>query len=314
MSTEVTGPNSGHVPVLLNETLAFLDPKPGETAVDCTVGRGGHSAALAEAVGSQGKVFGVDLDGESLSYAANVIGGGGACFVPLQDSFVRMPQHLVLAKVRADIVLADLGFSSAQMDDANRGFSFRLDGPLDMRYDPDGPTTAADIVNTFSEVEIADLIFEFGEEPYARKIARKLVQTRQVQPIHTTAQLVQTVLEAYGKRAQTSRMHPATRTFMALRIAVNDELAALQALMDQIIQSASKVNEEGWLKGGARIAVISFHSLEDRIVKRSFNELANRGLGALLTKRPVVATEAEVMANPRSRSAKLRAFMVGARA
>ncbi len=314
MPTEVTGPNSGHVPVLLSETLSLLDPKPGEIAVDCTVGRGGHSAAIAAAVAPDGKVYGFDLDGENLSYAANVIGDGGACFVPLQDNFVRMPQHLVKAKVRADIVLADLGFSSAQMDDAKRGFSFRLDGPLDMRYDPAGPTTAADIVNTFSEVEIADLIFEFGEEPYARKIARKLVQTRKVEPIHTTAQLVQTVLEAYGKRAQTSRMHPATRTFMALRIAVNDELAALSALMDQIIQSASKVNEDGWLNSGARIAVISFHSLEDRIVKRSFNELVDRGLGALLTKRPVVATDAEVKANPRSRSAKLRAFMVGARA
>ncbi len=314
MSTEVTGPNSGHVPVLLSETLSLLNPKPGEIAVDCTVGRGGHSAAIAAAVAPDGKVFGVDLDSENLSYATKVISDGNDCFVPLQDSFVRMPQHLVKAKVRADIVLADLGFSSTQMEDANRGFSFRLDGPLDMRYDPTSPTTAADIVNTFSEVEIADLIFEYGEEPYARKIARKLVQTREVQPIHTTAQLVQTVLEAYGKRAQTSRMHPATRTFMALRIAVNDELAALQALMDQIIQSASKVNEDGWLNSGARIAVISFHSLEDRIVKRSFNELADRGLGALLTKRPVKATDAEVMANPRSRSAKLRAFMVGARA
>ncbi len=314
MSLEVTGPSSGHVPVLLSESLALLKPEPGEIAVDCTVGLGGHSAAIAAAVGPEGKVFAVDLDGENLSYAAKVVGKDGGCFVPLQDSFVRMPQHLVNAKVRVDMVLADLGFSSTQMEDANRGFSFRLDGPLDMRYNPGGPTTASDIVNTFSEEEIADLIFEFGEEPYARKIARKLVQTRKVQPIHTTAQLVQTVLEAYGKRAQTSRMHPATRTFMALRIAVNDELAALQALMDQIIQSASKVNEDGWLKSGARIAVISFHSLEDRIVKRSFNELADRGLGALLTKRPVVATDAEVMANSRSRSAKLRAIMVGARA
>lgn len=314
MSTEVTGPSSGHTPVLLSETLELLKPKPGEIAVDCTVGRGGHSAAMAAAVAPDGKVFGFDLDGNNLAHSTKVVGDTGGCFVAKQDSFVRMPLHIEQAKVRADIVLADLGFSSTQMEDADRGFSFRLDGPLDMRYDPGGPTTAAEIINTFSEEELADLIFEYGEEPYARKIARKLVQTRKVQPIHTTAQLVQTVLEAYGKRAQTSRMHPATRTFMALRIAVNDELAALQALMDQIIQSASKVNQGGWLNLDARIAVISFHSLEDRIVKRSFNELADRGLGALLTKRPVVATDAEVMANPRSRSAKLRAIMVGARA
>ena len=314
MSSEVTGPSSGHIAVLLGETLALLNPKPGEIAVDCTVGRGGHSAAIATEIAPDGKVYGFDLDSDNLSHSAKVVSEAGGCFVPIQDSFVRMPLHLVNANVRADMVLADLGFSSTQMEDANRGFSFNLDGPLDMRYDPEGPTTAAQIVNTFSEEEIADLIFEFGEEPYARKIARKLVQTRKVQPIHTTAQLVQTVLEAYGKRAQTSRMHPATRTFMALRIAVNDEMAALQALMDQIIQSASKVNQGGWLNLDARIAVISFHSLEDRIVKRSFNELADRGLGALLTKRPVVATEAEVMANSRSRSAKLRAFMVGARA
>ena len=198
------------------------------------------------------------------------------------------------------------------MHEARRGFSFQADGPLDMRYDPDGPVTAADLLRSCTEAELADLIRRYGEEPLAPKIARKLVQTRKDQPIQTTAQLVQVVQEAYGsRRARKSRLHPATRTFMALRIAVNDELAALEALMDQVIDGAAKVGEGGWLNSGARVAVISFHSLEDRIVKRAFVRLAEGGLGTRLTKRPITAGADEVAANPRARSAKLRVATVG---
>ncbi|MEE8155589.1 MAG: 16S rRNA (cytosine(1402)-N(4))-methyltransferase RsmH, partial [Phycisphaerales bacterium] len=261
-------------------------------------------------IGPKGRLIGIDLDPQSLASAAQHMQGFAEQFVPIRDSFVRVAQHLVQRQLRADVVLADLGFSTAQMSDAQRGFSFQSDGPLDMRYDPDGPVTAADLLHSCSEEEIADLIGRFGEDPYAPKIARKLVQTRKTQPIQTTAQLAEVVQEAYGSRARKSRLHPATRTFMALRIAVNDELAALEALMDQVIDGAAKVGEGGWLNSGARVAIISFHSLEDRIVKRAFVKLADRGLGTRLTKRPITAGEGEVAANPRARSAKLRAVTV----
>ena len=297
---------------MLEETLRLLDPRSGDVAVDCTVGCGGHSAALARAIGPEGRLIGLDLDPQSLASAAQQMPGSSEQFVPVRDSFVRVAQHLVQRQLRADVVVADLGFSSAQMSDAQRGFSFQSDGPLDMRYDPGGPVTAADLLRSCSEAELADLIARYGEEPYAPKIARKLVQTRNTQPIQTTAQLAEVVQEAYGSRARKSRLHPATRTFMALRIAVNDELAALEALMDQLVDGAAKIHEGSWLSQGARIAIISFHSLEDRIVKRAFAGLSDRGLGARLTKRPITATDGEIASNPRARSAKLRAVKVGA--
>ena len=309
---KVTGHRADHIPVLLEETLRVLDPHPGDIAVDCTLGCAGHSASLARAIGPTGRLIGLDLDPQSLSDAAQQMQESAEHFVPIQDSFVRLTLHLVQRELRADVVLADLGFSSTQMSDPQRGFSFQTDGPLDMRFDPNGPVTAADLLRTCSEAELADLISRFGEEPYASKIARKLVQTRNTQPIQTTAQLAEIVQEAYGSRARKSRLHPATRTFMALRIAVNDELAALEALMDQVIDGAAKIHQGGWLSGGARIAIISFHSLEDRIVKRAFAKLSDRGLGVRLTKRPITATEGEIAANPRARSAKLRAVKVDA--
>ncbi|MEE9129602.1 MAG: 16S rRNA (cytosine(1402)-N(4))-methyltransferase RsmH [Phycisphaerales bacterium] len=310
MTHDVTGHTAGHVPVLLAEALGLLDPRPGDVAVDCTAGGGGHSAALARAIGPGGRLISIDLDPQSLASTAQHMQAWAGQFVSIRDSFVRLAQHLVQRQLRADVVLADLGFSASQMQEARRGFSFQTDGPLDMRYDPDGPVTAADLLRSLTEEELADLIRRYGEEPYAPKIARKLVQTRKDQPIQTTAQLVQVVQEAYGSRARKSRLHPATRTFMALRIAVNDELAALEALMDQVIDGAAKVGEGGWLNAGARVAIISFHSLEDRIVKRAFGKLADRGLGTRLTKRPITAGEGEVAANPRARSAKLRAVTV----
>lgn len=301
-----------HIPVLLNEVLLLLRPRPGEIVVDCTAGLGGHSLALAQAVQPDGRVIGFDLDAQNLEHATARVRAAGGDFVPVHGSFVRSPQTLGKMGLRADIVLADLGFASSQMDDPSRGFSFAVDAPLDMRLDRTSPITAADLVNRLSERELADIIYRFGEEPLARKIARNLAQNRQVEPIRSTAQLARLVTEAYGRRARSSRMHPATRTFMALRIAVNDELGALQSLLDSIVSGAEQVERGGWLNAGARVAVISFHSLEDRLVKHAFADLVRRGLATGLTKKPVGPSEDEVRSNPRSRSAKLRAVRIGA--
>jgi 16S rRNA (cytosine1402-N4)-methyltransferase len=298
--------------VLLNEALNLLAPQPGDVAVDCTVGQGGHSAAIAQRIGATGRVVGFDLDSANLSLAAEQLRALAAPFTPIHANFVTVPEHLARLGVKADIVLADLGFSSTQMDDPNRGFSFNEDGPLDMRLDPTASLTAAYLVNGLGEADLADIIFRNGEEPLSRKIARKLAQERRAEPILTTARLARLVQEAYGSRARTSRMHPATRTFMALRIAVNDELGALRGLLEWISSSAEKASEGGCLNTGARVAIISFHSLEDRMVKHAFADLAKRGLATRLSKKPVGPSETETIANPRSRSAKLRAVRIGA--
>jgi 16S rRNA (cytosine1402-N4)-methyltransferase len=308
----------GHIPVLLEETLGLLKPQPGEVVVDCTIGRGGHAAALAAAVGEEGRVIGFDLDGDNLDYSkrrvAEALGreegnlwGGLTC---VHYSFVRVPDHLREMGLKADILLADLGFCSSQMDDPTRGLSFSTDAPLDMRLDRTGPVTAADLLATLPEKELARIIGEYGEEPFAGRIARKLAQNRDSEPIRTTLRLARLVEEAYGRRAHSSRMHPATRTFMALRIAVNDELAALEALLDQIVAGCEGPTEDRWLNAGARIAIISFHSLEDRLVKRAFAGLAEQGLAVKLTKKPVKASEKERQENPRSRSARLRVVRI----
>ncbi|MHC4446975.1 MAG: 16S rRNA (cytosine(1402)-N(4))-methyltransferase RsmH [Planctomycetota bacterium] len=306
-----------HIPVLLDEALGLLDPKPGEIAVDCTAGCGGHSAALAEAVKPDGRVIGFDLDPQSLATARERLRRGGGRFEAVHDSYVRVAEHLAAHSLRADVVVADLGVSSRQLADPSAGFSFTTDGPLDMRFDQSGGgggsggVTAADLLAALSEPELARLIREYGEDPYARKIARKLVQSRKAEPIRSTAQLARLVQESYGPRAHRSRRHPATRTFMALRIAVNDELGALRSLLEQVIVGAEALGHGGgWLKPAARVAIISFHSQEDRLVKHSFAELARRGLATRLTKRPVTPSPSEVRANPRSRSAKLRAVRI----
>jgi 16S rRNA (cytosine1402-N4)-methyltransferase len=199
---------------------------------------------------------------------------------------------------RADAVLADLGFASPQVDDPKRGLSFSKEGPLDMRLDPTGPTTAADLVARLDERELASLLWRYGEERASRRIAAEIVAQRQVEPILTTGQLTRLVRSVLGGGA--GRIDPATRTFMALRIAVNGELEALDALLDQL---------PALLKPGGRAALISFHSLEDRAVKRAFAELHRRGLAEPLTRKPWVADEAQVASNPRSRSAKLRGLV-----
>ena len=298
----------GHVPVLLAETLRLLDPQPGQVVLDCTLGDAGHATALAEPLGPQGTVVGLDVDPDALAFAAGRLQDASAQVVTIRDNFVRVPGHMARLGLRADALLADLGFNSRQMADPRRGLSFAADGPLDMRLDPQGPATARDLLATLPQRELADLIQRYGEEPLARTIARHVVRKRAGEPIDSTAQLAAIVVEAYGSRAHSSRMHPATRTFMALRIAVNEELTALSGLLDHITLAADRAGSGGWLTAGARIAIISFHSLEDRLVKRAFTELDRRGLAERLTRRPITAGDEEVTANPRARSAKLRAI------
>lgn len=307
----------GHIPVLMAECLALLEPRPGDTAVDLTAGRGGHAVEFARQLDGSERLILVDVDPGNLAFATERITREfGKPPIALGGSFAKVEDLLAGSGIRADVVLADLGFSSTQMDDPTRGLSFSADGPLDMRLDPRGGVTAADLVASLPESELARIIDEFGEEPLARRIARKLVETRGNDPINSTARLARLVREAYGPRARSSRLHPATRTFMALRIAVNDELGALRSLLQAIERAAERLarpegGDSTWLRRGARVGIISFHSLEDRLVKRAFADMSRRGLVTPVTRKPTVPTEREAAENPRSRSAKLRVVAIG---
>lgn len=305
----------GHAPVLGPEVLEALAPERGSVVIDCTAGRGGHAAMLASRMG-QGTIVLCDLDPANLAYAQERVRAAapGVSVVPIQGDFRHMPLRLRdmgLAPARG--LLADLGVASTHLDDASRGFSFQADAPLDMRLDPAAPQTAADLLARLPEDQLTVIIRELGEEPLAGRIVRKVAAIRGTAPIKTTAQLAHLVREAYGPRARTSRLHPATRTFMALRIAVNDELGALEGLLSSIARMAQETGRagSGWLAADARVAVISFHSLEDRLVKRSFAALESSGLATRLTRKPLIASDAEVDANPRARSAKLRIIRLG---
>jgi 16S rRNA (cytosine1402-N4)-methyltransferase len=288
-----------HVPVLLNEALQYLAVKPGSTVVDCTLGLAGHSSEILRRLGPKGKLIAFDRDPQAMELAAAKLDavraelGGEAPQVELiGDAFSSAPMHL--AERSVDALLADFGVSSLQLDEAARGFSFMAEGPLDMRMDTRRGETAEQVVNEASERELADLIYEYGEERRSRRIARAIVRGR---PVTTTAQLAQ-IVRAAAPAMKQDRIHPATRTFQALRIYVNRELDEIKSLME----AAPKL-----LKPSGRLAVISFHSLEDRIVKDSLREGAQKGIWTILTKKPVTAEEDEIERNPRSRSAKLRA-------
>lgn len=298
----------GHTPVLLNEVLAFLDlerNRPGLRVLDCTLGRGGHAWHIIPKLGPGGHYLGMDLDAGNLEYAKQrltpIAEQAGVALHTCNQSFAAAENALRQAKIEdVDVVLADLGFASNQVDDPGRGLSFKHDGPLDMRLDPAGPTTAADLVNRLGETELADIIFRFGEERLSRRIARKIVQVRGEQPISTTAELAEICRRAYGPKGaprNSSRIDPATRTFQALRIAVNGELEALDMLLKRL---ANIVAEDGL------VGIISFHSLEDRLVKRAFQEAEKQGSFKRVTRKPVTATQEESHNNPRSRSAKFR--------
>jgi 16S rRNA (cytosine1402-N4)-methyltransferase len=293
------GGKRGHVPVLLKEAIDFLAIRRGGTYIDATVGLGGHSYEIAKRLGAPGRLIGVDKDQAALERAAASlqlpVGSEDWPTIELRHgSFADLANDQRLTTI--DGLLADLGVSSLQLEDATRGFSFQAEGPLDMRMNTQSGETAEQVVNQADEVTLANLIYEFGEERRSRRIARAIVRSR---PIQTTAQLAEIVsAAARPMNPAERRIHPATRTFQALRIFVNRELDDLRALLDAAPQL---------LKPGGRLVIISFHSLEDRIVKDALREGAKRGHYRLLTKKPVTASEEEIDRNPRSRSAKLRA-------
>ncbi len=298
----------------MEQVLQSIRPIAGEVFVDCTAGRGGHAAEIAKRMAPGGTVVLFDLDAANLRYATSrVAAESGLTPIPIHGSFTSVGRELEARALRADLLLADLGFASNQMDDPSRGMSFSHDAPLDMRLNQSMGQTAAQFVERLSERDLAEILQQLGEEPFARRIASKIVDSRARTPITTTTQLADLVREAYGSRARTSRMHPATRTFMALRIAVNDELGALRAFLEQLGVAAVRASEGAptWLNPQARVAVIGFHSLEDRMVKRLFVELSKRSIIRLEGKQPIVASDAELAENPRARSAKLRTAMVG---
>jgi len=288
-----------HIPVMPKEALELLRLPQGGVAVDGTLGLAGHALLMAQALGSQGHLIAIDRDGASLKVAQKKLSSLELKIDLLQGNFSTLDKILAGLKVRAlDGILLDLGISSFQLDDAARGFSFRTDGPLDMRMDARNQgTCAADLVNTFKEDKLAKIISEFGEERFANRIAAAIVMHRAMAKITTTKSLADIVLRALPKGYTRGRIHPATRTFQALRIAVNGELEELSLGLEVVFKS---------LKKGGRLCVISFHSLEDRLVKNKFKYWAMEQEGAILTKRPLVANEDECALNPRSRSAKLR--------
>ena len=286
-----------HEPVLLDEVLSLLSPGPGVLICDATCGTGGH----AEAILARGaELVGLDKDREALEIARGRLARFGARVRLLHADFRELRAALARLGIKeVQGVLFDLGVSSLQLDSPARGFSFREEAPLDMRMDPSQPLTAAELVNRLPEPELARILWEYGEERYARRIAREIVRARDKAPIHTTTELARLVAHCYPPGRH--RIHPATRTFQALRIAVNDELAALKEGLAQAVELLSP---------GGVVCVISFHSLEDRIVKHFFRARAKAGRLALLTKKPLRPSPEEVARNPRARSAKLRAAQV----
>lgn len=292
---------SQHVAVLLEEVTALLAVTPGDIVLDCTVGHGGHARMLAESAGGGGLLIGTDVDEVNLRTASQRLEGSGCPYRLFRCNFSRFEEALEEARVdKVNVMLADLGVSSSQLADAQRGFSFQLDGPLDMRLDDRLPETASDLVNRLSESELADLVFQYGQERFSRRIARAVHHARQQRRISTTAQLAAIVAAALrvDPASRSSKIHPATRTFQALRIAVNDELGVLRRFLEKAPR---------FLRPGGRVGVIAFHSLEDGIVKEDFRRRKSDGIYTILTKKPVTARAQERQSNPRSRSAKLRA-------
>ena len=285
-----------HIPVLQNEVVKFLDPKPNNDYVDCTIGEGGHAQAILEKILPNGKLLGIDLTEELIEALKLKFKDFKQNLVLVCDNFSNLKEIAEKHGFRnVSGVLFDLGLSSWHLEKSGKGFSFMRDEPLDMRYE--GGVSAEEIVNGCSEEEIARILKEFGEERFARRIAKTIVEKRRVKPIKTTFQLVDVVRSAVPLWYQKRRIHFATKTFQALRIAVNGELENLKETLPQAVDI---------LKTGGKIVVISFHSLEDRIVKNFFRENSKNGKLRILTKKPVVPTIEEVRVNPRARSAKLR--------
>jgi len=299
--------SSEHVPVLYNEVLDGIQPRSGGRYIDATLGAAGHAAGILTASGPDGELLGLDADPDAISFAGQVLGSFGDRVVLQVANFRHLREvALALGFGQVDGILMDLGLSSRQLADAERGFSFNQDGPLDMRMNRSQRETAADLINALPEAELAELLWRYGEERHARRIARVIVSSR---PVSTTGQLADLVARTVGRR---EKIHPATRTFQALRIAVNDELEAL----NQALRQARDL-----LRPQGRLAVIAFHSLEDRLVKRFYQQESrdclcppeipvciceHRATLKVLTPRPVRPSAEEIARNPRSRSARLR--------
>jgi 16S rRNA (cytosine1402-N4)-methyltransferase len=290
--TKVPNPQNTHLPVLLGEVLEYLDPQPGESYLDATAGYGGHAAAILERTKGQATLM--DRDSNAVAYLAEQFKGKPVEII--REDFLAASRKILAEGRRYDLILADIGLSSPHLNTASRGFAIQKDGPLDMRMDQEQQLSADRIVNAYSEAQLVKILSEYGEEPKARTIARMIVQNR---PLHSTTELAKIVAKAWPKGR--SKIHPATRTFQALRIAVNDELVQLEKAIPLWLDL---------LEPGGRIAIISFHSLEDRVVKQALADVSGNRYDAsfhLLTKSPVTGSTNEIVSNPRARSAKLRA-------
>jgi 16S rRNA (cytosine1402-N4)-methyltransferase len=292
-------PDSGHEPVLLAEILDLLNPQPGQSLVDCTLGRAGHASAIARRISPGGVLIGLDADPRNLQFSGERLKASDVSTRLFHANFAELADVLEEVGVeQVDTILADLGISTNQLFDEQYGLSFAAPMALDMRLDPRIRRSAANLVNNLPEEELADVLYKLADERYSRRIARKIGEARRISPITTTDRLADLVRSAVPVRpGQPQRIDPATRTFMALRMAVNQEVENLAALLEQ----APK-----FLKPGGRLAVVSFHSVEDRLVKQAFRSAEQTGLLTVLTPKPISPSPQEIAANPRSRSAKLR--------
>jgi len=293
-----------HAPVLLKEVLYYLEPKPGDTILDATINGGGHAQEILKIIGENGKLIGIEQDAAILENLKSQISNLKNNLILINGNFRDLDKLLEAYKIKKiNGAIFDLGMSSVQLEDSGRGFSFQKEEPLIMSYKSDfkpNDLIARDLINKWSEREIADVLYKYGEERYSRRIARGIAERRKERPIETTSELVEIIrLSVPPAYRNNRRIHCATRTFQALRIAVNDELEAMKEGMEKAWGLISK---------NSRLVVISFHSLEDRIVKNFFRKIDDKKEGQILTKKPVIPKEGEQKLNPRSRSAKLRAI------
>ncbi len=289
-----------HQSVLLNEVLGAFESMENAVIVDGTLGAGGHAKAILEKLGESAKLIGFDKDPLALEEARMNLMQFGGRVTMINDDFKNIAQRLEELKVGpVSGALVDLGVSSMQLDEPGRGFSFMNDGPLDMRMNPNSPLSAESIVNDYSKADLLQILWRLGEERFARKIVDAILVERKKKRIQTTLELAELIKRSVPGFYRHGRIHPATKTFQALRIAVNEELSALEEFLSHSLN---------FLSNGGRLVIISFHSLEDRIVKQTFNRFKSEKLGKVVTKKPVQASEDEVRRNPRSRSAKLRIF------
>lgn len=305
-----------HVPIMVSEVLALLEPSRGGIFVDGTLGGGGHAEAVLSALPQDGRLFGIDRDDEALRAASARLSRFGDRFTAIKGNFFDMKALLSARGIdRVDGILLDLGVSSHQLDAAERGFSYKAEAPLDMRMDQSAPLTARTVVNTWSEAELRNIFYEYGEEKFSAKIASRIVERRELQPIETTTELAELIRSAIPAKFRNEPQHPARRCFQAIRIAVNGELDGLQ---DAIVSAHDLLNP------GGRLAILTFHSLEDRIVKNTFRSFENpctcpksapvcicgkKPTAKVLTRHPLVASEQEQTENSRATSAKLRAIV-----